>query len=295
MGLTKMQTTAACLIVAALPVVYQWKPQRDLSQQGATLRAQLAESQQLLALAQRERDDASQRAQQLQGAIAQLKTRPGLMATARSQPRADPLLWSETSAYVQVPKALLEHIHIPALGDDGLLGEDMVRALGLEAKPVEQINAALKTFSTEYRALETAHFHPSETHPSSIHISPVQGQKTFICDAFPQEYLQLLGPLRASLEQTMSSSNTEYFWSSMKDEHYSKYDPDYGPVSKRITIFRPGREQPGGGPYYIGEEQQLENGSWGNARMGPVDDESQVQSPVLKAVIAEWKKQTSKP
>jgi hypothetical protein len=71
-------------------------------------------------------------------------------------------------------------------------------------------------------------------------------------------------------------------------------------LARKITFIRPEKEQPGGGPYYMAEEYQYSNGTWGSARMGPLDENNLyqsalLQSPAIKAVIVDWKKTAPAP
>jgi hypothetical protein len=176
------------------------------------------------------------------------------------------------------------------VGTDGLLTDDMGRALGLDRRQTTAINEALASFGARYRELEVAHWHPTDEHPTSMHISPIADQKTFICDAFPEDYDRLMAELKSTLDQTMGRENSEYFWANTAWTGHEELDPDRGPVAKRITLFRPSKEEPGGGPYYLGEEYQFKNGNWGSAHFGPLQEDSRIEFPMVKQVIADWKR-----
>jgi hypothetical protein len=122
----------------------------------------------------------------LQDTIDRLRARLADVPKAPAPPAPEANLWSATSPYVQVPKALLAKIKIPALDDHGLLSEDMGRALGLEMNQVQRVNEALTNFSAQYQSLETAHLHPTEEHPTSVSITPIQDQSDRATQGVPR-------------------------------------------------------------------------------------------------------------
>lgn len=300
MAITKTQTALACLLVAAAPMGYQWRTQHDLDREHQRLRETRAASQQTLAESRNQRDALSRRARELQDSIDRLRARLADVPKPPVRPAPDTSLWSEASPYVQVPKAMLAKIKIPALDDQGLLSEDMARALGLETAQVQRVNEALQSFSAKYRELEASHLHPTEEHPTSVSISPTQDQKSFVRDAIPAEYQRLASALQTTVGQAVGPDNLAYLMTNATADEHPEFDPSRAPLATKITLFRPEKEEPGGGPYFMAQEYQYENGTWGSAHMGPLDPNNPstaalLDTPVIRAVIDEWKKTAPAP
>ena len=300
MATTKTQTALVCLIVAAAPMGYQWKTQHDLNREHQRLSARWAESQQTLAQSRNQRDALSRRTRELQDTIDRLRARLADVSKAPAKPAPDATLWSEASPYVQVPKSMIAKIKIPALDDRGLLSEDMARALGLEAKQVQRVNEALKNFSAKFRELELFHLHPTDEHPTSVSISPTQDQKSFVRDAIPEEYQRLATELQTTVGQAVGPDNLAYLMANANDGDHLEFDPSRAPLATKITFFRPEKEEPGGGPFFMAQEYRDQNGTWNSAHMGPVNpnDPSSaalLDTPAIRAVIDEWKKTAPAP
>ena len=154
-GLTKAQTVAVCLSVAAIPVAWQWQDYREaaatatrMRAQSAALQAQQAESHaelerlrvtldRLQTSVATARDLAEQRADGVRKFEAWKQRIKGLLM-------ADNYRWPQDSPFVRIPKSVLGRIRWNKLVEpSGVLTQRARELLGLSPQEREQVENAL--------------------------------------------------------------------------------------------------------------------------------------------------------
>ena len=172
MSITKIQTAALCLTIAALPLGYQWHALAQARSLNALTTTRL---QQLRTDAfARERDQA--RAERRVAAVQNELSRPLATpdaAPARKQP--DLYAWDENSPYVRVPKQDLakvrfapfasrvardgkvEQFQLPSLMADGSPQAALEAALGLSTDEADKLRAICQTAFADFYRLAASH------------------------------------------------------------------------------------------------------------------------------------------
>ncbi len=283
MSVTKTQIAAVCLVIAAAPITYQWKTARELSAESFSLEAQLATVQERLAAVRLRQPDSPP--------SSVWNAAPPVGETARPAPPmpGDPFVWSADADFVRVPKSLLPKISIPAVGDNGLMTADMARALELGEAQIQQVHDTLAQFYERYHAMENAHVQPSEEHPVSMRISPAAEQVSFIRSDFTEEYAPIVAQLKESLDRILGASRREYFWNNADGS--PALSEREAAVAMRVTLFRPEKEEFGGGPYFYGQEFRSDSGVWGSASIRAVQSPDELDLPQLRALVEKWKRE----
>lgn len=150
MALTKTQTTAVCLLLASAPVGYQWHASVQTREALRTAHTQLGDAGTVFAAAQgrevaaRRQAEASSTA--AANARAELRRANDQIQTAQTLPDASLYLWSESSPYVRIPKAIAGQLRLGAAlrvpGPDGRASErrilDAVEADGTTSEALAE-------------------------------------------------------------------------------------------------------------------------------------------------------------
>ena len=172
MSITKIQTAALCLVIAALPLGYQW---HALAQARSLNKLTITQLRQLRTDAfARERDQA--RAERRAAAVQNELSRP--LATPDAEParkQPDLYAWDENSPYVRVPRQVLskvrfalfasrvardgkvEQYQLPPLAADGAPQPPLEAALGLSADEADRLRAICQSAFTDFYRLAASH------------------------------------------------------------------------------------------------------------------------------------------
>jgi RNA polymerase sigma factor (sigma-70 family) len=140
MALTKTQTAAVCLLLAAAPVGYQWHAASTLRQAVTVATDELASTTNALARAEAEAAAATRRLDattaRLTETRALLRRTTDQISTAASAQDASLYLWSENASHVRVPKWLA-----PALRLSGSVPLPTAPGFKQQSHPLEAVDA----------------------------------------------------------------------------------------------------------------------------------------------------------
>jgi hypothetical protein len=220
-GLTKTQTAGVCLVIAAIPLSYQWTLSNDLANEQKALEAELAASVATIASQNDAAEAMNRRLLQIQNRRAALEARPvtapalAVVGAGVVPDDPPPYQWSEQSPYVIVPKSALKDLGLPALpriaNGPFSLSPVMTEALSLQAAELARVNTVLAETKAAYDQLVTSHAQPTNGHIQWFR--PNNGpMRSFIVAPFPEESDLLMARLKNDLEDALGSPRIEILW-----------------------------------------------------------------------------------
>ncbi len=232
MALTKTQTAAVCVLLAAAPVGYQWHAGSTLRQAVAVAADELASTTKTLARAEAEAAAATRRldatSTRLVETRALLRRATDQISTAASTPEASLYLWSENASHVRVPKSIAPSLRLSgsiplptspgfkpqshaleAVDATGSLSEPLAEALGITPDEAAAIRTAFaRTAAVLQQQVHSAAYLtnqiPTEFRtygkPAVALVTPALPDRGHaIRDDLRQTLTQLLGTERANL------------------------------------------------------------------------------------------------
>ena len=273
MGLTKTQTAAACVVLAAIPLTCQWKLNKDLANEQTALEAQLASTAATIASQNDDADAMNRRLLQIQGRQASLEARAKTLpatAAARTVPNDAPSYqWSEQSPYVTVPKSALKEIGVPALprivNGPFSLSPVMSEALSLQPAELARVNLLLTQIKAAHDELVASHAQPTNGHIRWFR--PNDGpMRSFIVAPFSEEGDLLMARLKDDLKQALGASRAEILWPHSEGDVRNRLS-EIGKVERWLTVHMSKSPQGGLRPAYYEDIR----GKYGRGLYDPPD------------------------
>jgi RNA polymerase sigma factor (sigma-70 family) len=247
MSITKIQTAALCLTIAALPLGYQW---RALAQARSLNELTTSQLLQLRADAfARERDQA--RAQR-RTAAAQKELSQPLATPATLPPRKQPDLyaWDENSPFVRVPKQVLskvrfapfasrvardgkvEQYQLPPLMADGSPQPALEAALGLSADDADKLRGLCQSAFADFYRLAANHSQLTEVPWPGGHMASVK----YDTAAFPDEGAQFRDQFQAQVTALLGPERAAAFWQ-QTSTIFTQLFNDFGSESRQLQLI----------------------------------------------------------
>lgn len=307
MTLTQVQTSVVCLLLAAVPVGYQWHAAAAAQTQLRLGREQLAaiatrvDHARSLEAAARIKSDAS--AVTLQTRRAELqRSREQLAASALDNDSAL-YLWSESSEFVRIPKSVADRLQfagsIPlpgtvppqsrrseAVDSDGTLSATLTEALGVT--PEEEVKIERAFLQAKQALEEGARSRAVLTQSAPAEFQPLpQPNWSLITPPLPDGGAGIRGTLRLELTQTLGADRTAVLWQQADRTFIDSFN-SLGEYEQVQTVALAGDDQMSqwtglrkpGGPFT----------EWGNSS-GPL--RLQQLPPALREVLAQHLKARS--
>ena len=247
MSITKIQTAALCLTIAALPLGYQWHALAQARSLNVLTTTQLRQLR-TEAFA-RERDQA--RAERKVGAVQSELSR--LLATHEAEPagkQPDLYAWDENSPYVKVPKQVLakvrfapfasrlardgkvEQYQLPPLTADGTPQPALEAALGLSADEADELRAICQSAFADFYRLAASHSQLTEVPLAGGKMPSVKLDMT----AFPEEGTQFRDQFQAQVTALLGPERTDAFWQQAAPM-FSQLFNDFGVQSRQLQLI----------------------------------------------------------
>jgi RNA polymerase sigma factor (sigma-70 family) len=287
MSITKIQTAALCLTIAALPLGYQWHALAKARSLNELTTAQL----------QKLRADAFAREQDQAWAEHRVAAAQNELSRPLANPDAGSLqkqpnlyTWDENSPYVRVPKEVLskvrfapfasrvardgkiEKYQLPPLAADGTPHPALEAALGLSADETTRLRAICQSEFAEFYKLAASH--------SQLTEGPWAGGKmqTVKMDtaAFPEEGAQLRDQFQAQVTELLGPDRADAFWK-QASPMFSQLFNDFGAQSRQLQLIN----NPTG--------LELMNASAAGASIGQLSQRNDMPlPPALQAYADAW-------
>ncbi len=221
MTLTKLQSIALCVAVAALPLGYEWNALNRARQAHESMQAQLQSFGAETLARENNQIRAERQLAELQSQLAQPPpVQPPASNPAVIRPPENLYLWDENSPYVRVPRQLMaqvrfapyatrltrdgkvERYQLPPLAGDGTPQPALEAALGLSADEAERLRQICQAAFAQFNNLAADHSElKSEPLGSNttmkLKTAAFPGEGSQFREQFQQQITGLLGPERA--------------------------------------------------------------------------------------------------
>jgi hypothetical protein len=287
MSISKIQTAALCLTIAALPLGYQW---HALAQARSLNELTTSQLQQLRTDAfARERDQA--RAQRRVAAAQKQLSQPLATSDARlSRKQSDLYTWDENSPYVRVPKQVLSKVRfapfasrvvrdgkveayqLPPLLADGSPQPALEAALGLSADEADKLRALCQSAFADFYRLAASHSQLTEVPWAGGHMASAK----YDTAAFPDEGAQFRDQFQAQLTALLGPERATTFWQ-QASPIFSQLFNDFGAQSRQLQLIN----NPSG--------LELMNATKKNATIGALSQRNGLPlPPALQAYAEAW-------
>jgi len=224
--LTKVQTAAVCVMVAMVPVLWQWNEQRDadaqLNQAKAGLAAAQGEFSSLLTEKQRLDESAAHWDKALSTARAAAENREAMdqkFAAWKQRVRARLLAadyqWPDDLPFIRIPKSIVPQLAVrQPVAWPGTVRQEARELLGLSPAEREQMEAALqKHMATMDDLMNSDRFETNRT--SRTHIPPdALASQVFGLPALGEAVKQSSDEMQSVLKTTLGNER----WSMVQEE-----------------------------------------------------------------------------
>jgi len=209
--LSKSQTAAICLVVAAGPVLWQWNGQRKAGAELAQANASLTAAQNEFSRRQAELEQLRAKSSTLDttltdatSSVAQREDRTRQFEAWKRQLRGQLLAadyhWPEDSPFVRIPKKVLPQLSVlRPVEQPGVIKQEARELMGLTPQERETAEAALqKYFSAMNGLMESTRY---ETNSAKVAYVPANtlASEVFGLPALGEEVKQLADDLQTSL------------------------------------------------------------------------------------------------
>jgi RNA polymerase sigma factor (sigma-70 family) len=251
MSLTKIQTAALCVTIAALPLGYQWHALGNARSIREQATAQLQTLRSDAFARERAQTLAEHRLARAQSALAKKAAAERAGHHTKSVPPDENLyVWDENSPYVRIPKELLSQLRfapfgsrvgrdgktelyqLPPFAADGSPQPALAAALGLSADEAERLRALCQSEFAEFNNLAASHSQLTEqpwaggTTPSAI----------LNTTAFPDEGAQFRDQFKDQVTALLGSERADTFWQQATPE-FSQLFNDFGANPRQLQLI----------------------------------------------------------
>lgn len=214
-SLTKAQTAAVCLSLAALPVAWQWNDYQRATDAAVQVRAQFAAAQTEQAALEAELDRLRKTVERLEVSSASAKKLAEQRAEAarkfeawkkhlRGLLTADNYRWPEDSPFVRIPKSGVRQINVgEPVAPPGVLKQQEREFLGLTPQEREQIENTLHHYFAGFDALIDANIYETNR-PAVVRVpASALASEVWLVPALGDEVKVRGDDLQAALRATL--------------------------------------------------------------------------------------------
>jgi hypothetical protein len=219
MGLTKMQTAALCIALAAIPLVVQHHAQAGvsslLSELDTELTAKRRSSRDLERQTERDRDALVGLQTELQNADTRLA-----QVTAQIQGKSPrpTYRWDDNASLVRVSKTAIERLELSAISNRrGQLSEPIKEVLQMSAAEVQATQESLDRFVAGFNAAQAATLRRVEPTPQDLQGHEPQDTRVFEIQALGDHLGALRQELFRELETTLGAQRLGLFRNALRD------------------------------------------------------------------------------
>jgi RNA polymerase sigma factor (sigma-70 family) len=300
MGLTKTQTAVVCVVVAGMPVAYQWHDLVDAKSDQQRLNAELTQLRQGINAQERAVNTLERRLRNRERFAADLQTAMDNANSSAARPAAGTAnlyLWDEQSDYVRLPKTVAsnltfadfemqprgkarpERVQRPAVAKDGTPSQVLLDALGLSDEEARRVNGATRATFEDFAA-----YAASRGYLTNLDFSMETSTEwqTWFTPSFPDVGRRFYEGLWDSLVQVMGEERTRTFWQQAENAFRDSLN-EFGQAPKAVTVARRSR-----GGVEVGEIYFQPDGSQRLHRSGSAKSIA-VPDP-LKPYLEAWEK-----
>ncbi len=250
MTLTKLQSIALCVAVAALPLGYEWNALNRARQAHESMQAQLQSFGGETLARENNQIRAERQLAELQSQLAQPPpTQPPASNPAVIRPPENLYLWDENSPYVRVPRQLMaqvrfapyatrltrdgkiERYQLPPLAGDGTPQPALEAALGLSADEAERLRQICQAAFAQFNNLAADH---SELKSEPLGSNTTMKLKT---TAFPDEGSQFREQFQQQIAGLLGPERADAFWQQAAPVFTGLLN-DFGKYPRELQLIR---------------------------------------------------------
>ncbi len=250
MTLTKLQSIALCVAVAALPLGYEWNALNRARQAHESMQAQLQSFGGETLARENNQIRAERQLAELQSQLAQPPpTQPPASNPAVIRPPENLYLWDENSPYVRVPRQLMaqvrfapyatrltrdgkiERYQLPPLAGDGTPQPALEAALGLSADEAERLRQICQAAFAQFNNLAADH---SELKSEPLGSNTTMKLKTA---AFPDEGSQFREQFQQQIAGLLGPERADAFWQQAAPVFTGLLN-DFGKYPRELQLIR---------------------------------------------------------
>jgi RNA polymerase sigma factor (sigma-70 family) len=248
MSLSKTQTAALCLVLAAVPLAVQWHlgMQAHWATRDASARLRAAHRTETVLDAELE---------VARAALASMKTerleaeaRRARADAATNSPPPARYAWDDSSTLVRVPKDLLRRVRLQSLGTvHGELSPEIKETLQMREAEGQRVEAATRELIASFRLVEAAHLRQVEPRPAEIGPRAPEEVRAIEVPDLSDEFQRLLATARTIWSETLGPARLELFekglagWVPLdRDATGVSSSQAVFPNEKRLLFYRPG-------------------------------------------------------
>jgi RNA polymerase sigma factor (sigma-70 family) len=252
MSLTKIQTAALCVSLAALPLGYQWCALGNARSLNGQMTAQLQTLRSEALARERGQARAERQLALAQSALSKPTTgrREPLQATPSGQEK-NLYVWDENSPYVRVPKQFLsqlrfapfgtrvgrdgktEQYQLPPLAADGSPQAALAAALGLSADEAGRLSALCQNEFAEFYRLAASHSQLTE----QPFAAGTMSSATLNTTAFPDDGAQFRDQFKDQVTALLGSERADAFWQQATPV-FSELFNDFGANARQLQLIK---------------------------------------------------------
>jgi RNA polymerase sigma factor (sigma-70 family) len=252
MSLTKIQTAVICVVIAALPLGYQWHRIAKAIEERAQLNRNIKALRTNVLAVEGDKLRAERQFRRLQTTVAAKPSTLGsaFLKSGGLRPAQNLYAWDENSPYVRIPRQVLsqvrfapfaarvagdgkvERFQLPVLAADGTPQPTLETALGLSPEEAERLRLLCQTQFAEFNQLASGH--------SVLKEEPFAGSSTAVklhTDAFPEDGAKFRDQFKEQLASALGPDRAEAFWQQatpMFDELFN----DFGAYVRELQLIR---------------------------------------------------------
>ena len=250
MTLTKLQSVAVCIAVAALPLGYEWNALNQARQAHENFQSRLAALEADALSRERDQTRAELQLADLKSQLNQsAPAQPASSTPAAIHPPANLYLWDENSPYVRVPRQLLsrvqfapyatrvaadgrpERYQLPPLAADGTPQPALDAALGLSADEADRLQQICQAAFAKF-------FNLAESH-SELNPKPLGNNTSMKLDtaAFADEGNQLRDQFKQQVADLLGTERADAFWQQAAPVFTGLLN-DFGNYPRELQLIR---------------------------------------------------------
>jgi RNA polymerase sigma factor (sigma-70 family) len=253
MALTKTQTAALSLALAAAPLGYQWNQVAHARSQAAELRTEISEAGKMLAQLDQDRSQIEARLNRLGKSSELLQAETERQLAVAATARTNRYLWSDRSDFVRVPKSLVNELTLaeaeylplpdetrqrrqkPVLSEDGMISQVMREVLEITPAQAAQVQQQLQAVAVEVRSIQQASLIQTNR-PPPAYFSDLAESRTVITQPFPERGAALRDWLNEAWNQALGEPRAAVLWEQSKDSLEDRFH-HFGARAKYETVF----------------------------------------------------------
>lgn len=230
--MTKIQTTAVCLVLAAVPFGHQWRAAASAAHEHDRLSARLAQHQGDLEIEAFRLAQIRRRAESLDRTLGiargHLDRLDNALAHGSAEASAQPPMprWDDNAEYATIPKWTLSNVvlsmgaasdpanHHPAyaVGPDGALSEAVRAALAISPAEQEAVRASVQQMKQAQELLESMSLREWKGPPPPDFRVGERPSKTVVVDPFPEAGAALTDQLRQAWTAALGQERADVLW-----------------------------------------------------------------------------------